>query len=60
MRECKFLSTSDVKHVWKKQLTETTRQLKLGADRMRGGEVMELIDGVEVVRVFDLSSRLSI
>ena len=31
-------------------MEETTRQLKLGADRVRGGEVMELLDGAEVVR----------
>ena len=40
-----------VRHrVWKKQLEDCTRQLKLGADRARGGKELELIDGVEVVR----------
>ena len=36
--------------VWKRALVDTTRQLKLGADRARDGETLELLDGMEVVR----------
>ena len=40
-----------VRHrTWRRQLLDTTRQLKLGADRARDKEVLELLDGVEVVR----------
>ena len=40
-----------VRHkVWRKQLTETTRQLKLGADRARQRTELEMLDGTEVYR----------
>ena len=36
--------------MWRRELVDATRQLKLGADRAREGETLELLDGVEVVR----------
>ena len=40
-----------VRHkVWRKQLTESTRQLKLGADRARQRTELEMLDGTEVYR----------
>ena len=40
-----------VRHkVWKKQLSESTRQLKLGADRARQRMELEMLDGTEVYR----------
>ena len=41
-----------VRHkVWRKQLVDNTRQLKLGADRARQRTDMEMLDGTKVVRV---------
>ena len=40
-----------VRHkVWRRQLTESTRQLKLGADRARQRTELEMLDGTEVYR----------
>ena len=40
-----------VRHkVWKKQLADNTRQLRLGADRARQKTELEMLDGTEVVR----------
>ena len=40
-----------VRHkVWRRQLTESARQLKLGADRARRGMELEMLDGTEVYR----------
>ena len=41
-----------VRHkVWRKQLTDSTRQLRLGADSARQGTELEMLDGTEVFRV---------
>ena len=41
-----------VRHkVWKKQLVDSTRQLKLGADRARQRTELEVLDGTEVITV---------
>ena len=38
-----------VRHkVWRKQLADSTRQLKLGADRARQGSELEMLDGTEL------------
>ena len=40
-----------VRHkVWKKQLADNTRQLKLGADRARQRTELEMLDGTDIVR----------
>ena len=40
-----------VRHkVWKKQLADNTRQLKLGADRSRQRTELEMLDGTDIVR----------
>ena len=45
-----------VRHkVWRKQLVDSTRQLKLGADRARQRTEMEMLDGTEVVSVVGAS-----
>ena len=41
--------------MWRKQLVDNTRQLKLGADRARQRTDMEMLDGIEVVRVVGAS-----
>ena len=41
--------------LWRKQLINNTRQLKLGADRAREKTVMEMLDGIEVVRVVEMT-----
>ena len=41
-----------VRHkVWKKQLADNTRQLRLGADKARPKIELEMLDDTEVVRV---------
>jgi hypothetical protein len=41
-----------IKHkVWRKQLTCTTRQLKLWADKAKQRTDLEMLDGTDVVRV---------
>ena len=41
-----------VRHkVWRKQLTDSTRQLKLGPDRARQGTELEMLDGTELYSV---------
>ena len=42
-------------YMWRKQLIDSTRQLKLGADRTRQRTEMEMLDGTEVVREVDAS-----
>ena len=45
-----------VRHkVWRKQLVDNTRQLKLGADRARQRTDMEMLDGTMVVTVVGAS-----
>ena len=39
--------------VWREQLVDNTRQLKLGADRASQRTDMEMVDGTEVVRAVD-------
>ena len=41
--------------MWRKQLVDNTRQLKLGAGRARQRTDMEMLDGTEVVRVVSAS-----
>ena len=41
--------------MWRKQLVDNTRQLKLGADRARQRTEMEMLDGTEVVRMVGAS-----
>ena len=41
--------------MWRKQLVDNTRQLKLGADRARQRAEMEMLDGTEVVRMVGAS-----
>ena len=36
--------------MWKKQLTDRTRQLLLGADRARQRTELEMLDGTDIVR----------
>ena len=41
-----------VRHtVWRKQLTDSTRQLKLDVDRARQGTELEMLDGAELYSV---------
>ena len=41
-----------VRHkVWREQSTDTTRQLKLGADRAKQKTYSEMLEGTDVVRV---------
>ena len=41
----------NVRHtVWRKQLTDGTRQLRLGADRARQRTELEMLDGTDIVR----------
>ena len=43
-----------VRHkVWRKQLTDSTRQLRLGADRARQRTELEMLDGTEVYSAVD-------
>jgi hypothetical protein len=43
-----------VRHkVWKKQLADNTRQLRLGADRARQGTELEVLDGNELYSVVE-------
>ena len=43
-----------VRHkVWKKQQTDRTRQLLLGADRARQRTELEMLDGTEVISVIN-------
>ena len=39
--------------VWRKQLVDRTRQLKLGADRARQRSDMLMLDGTDIVRVVE-------
>ena len=41
--------------MWRKQLVDNTRQLELGADKARQRTDMEMLDGIEVVRVVGAS-----
>ena len=46
-----------VRHkVWKKQLADSTRQLRLGADRARQGTELEMLDGTELYSVVEAAT----
>ena len=41
--------------MWRKQLVDSTRQLRLGADRARQRTELEMLDGTEVASVVGAS-----
>ena len=43
--------------VWRKQLVDRTRQLKLGADRARQRSGMLMLDGTDILRVVEAKWR---